>query len=396
MRSPIRVLELRSAHGAGGGPDKTILAGAAASDARDFAITVCYLRDRRDTAFTIGAAASAEGVDFVTVDERHSFDRAVWPALVRLVRDKRIDIVHAHDYKTDLLALALARSTGIMPMATVHNWCGRSLRERLLYYPADKRLMRFFPVVIAVSSPIQRELARLGVPPEHIRLLVNGVNAQAYRRDEGVAAQARADLGAGPGDVVIGAVGRLEAEKRFDLLIEATAALRERGRRVRLVILGEGSSRVQLETLARARRVVDACVLPGFCPHPARLSQGFDVFVQSSDDEGTSNSVLEAMALEVPIVATAVGGTGDLVSNGEHALLVPPRNIDALATAIERTLDDPDATQGRVRRARLRVEGPLSFAARNRALESIYVERMAARLGEAAAARIRMSTSCAR
>jgi glycosyltransferase involved in cell wall biosynthesis len=394
MTSPIRVLELRSACGAGGGPDKTILAGAAASDSRRFAITVCYLRDRRDAAFTVGARAGH--VDFVTVDERHSFDLGAWPALVRLVHDRRIDVVHAHDYKTDLLALALARRTGIVPLTTVHNWCGRSLRERLLYYPADKRLMRFFPVVVAVSSPIQRELRRFGVRPDRIRLLPNGVDADVVRRDDAIAADARADLGATPGDVVVGAVGRLEAEKRFDLLLDAVAALTRRGRRVRLVILGEGSARAQLEAIARARGIADVCSLPGYCPEPTRLSQAFDVFVQSSDDEGTSNAVLEAMALEVPIVATAVGGTADLVSDRVHALLVPARDVGALATAIERTVDEADATRSRVRRARERVEGTLSFAARNRALESIYEELMVARIGAKATARIRMSATCAR
>jgi hypothetical protein len=214
---------------------------------------VCYLQDQRDDRFSIGARAESAGVDFVPVEERHSFDPAVWPALLRIVRDRRIDVVHAHDYKTDLLALALARRTGIVPLATVHNWCGRSLRERLFYYPADKRLMRFFPLVIAVSTPIRNELLRLGVPPSRIRMLVNGVDVAAFTRDPEVVAEARATAGASAGDWLIGAVGRLEAEKRYDLLIEAAAELRERGRAVRVAIVGEGSERPRLEALAAER-----------------------------------------------------------------------------------------------------------------------------------------------
>jgi glycosyltransferase involved in cell wall biosynthesis len=376
MSAPIRVLELRSARGAGDGPDKTIVAGAAASRRDRYAITVCYLQDQRDDRFSIGARAESAGVDFVPVEERHSFDPAVWPALLRIVRDRRIDVVHAHDYKTDLLALALARRTGIVPLATVHNWCGRSLRERLFYYPADKRLMRFFPLVIAVSTPIRHELLRLGVPPSRIRMLVNGVDVAAFTRDPEVVAEARATAGASAGDWLIGAVGRLEAEKRYDLLIEAAAELRERGRAVRVAIVGEGSERPRLEALAAERGFgfADRCWLPGHRADVARVCQGYDVFVQSSDDEGTSNALLEAMALEVPIVATNVGGTSDIATDGFDARLVPPRDVLALADVIEQTLVDREATAVRVRNARQRVEGPLSFAARNRALERIYEE----------------------
>src|SRR5579872_6172619 len=105
MSRPIRVLELRSVRGTGGGPEKTILLGAKRTDRRRFAVTVCYLRDRRDDAFAVANRAEVRDVDYVEIPERHSFDPSVWPALRKLVRERRIDIVHAHEYKSDLLAL---------------------------------------------------------------------------------------------------------------------------------------------------------------------------------------------------------------------------------------------------------------------------------------------------
>src|SRR5262245_54089408 len=104
MTRPIRILELRSVRGTGGGPEKTILLGAARSDPAQFAVTVCYIRDRRDAVFAIDHKAGQLEVDYVEIHERNSFDPSIWPALKRLVREKRIDIVHAHEYKTDLLA----------------------------------------------------------------------------------------------------------------------------------------------------------------------------------------------------------------------------------------------------------------------------------------------------
>ena len=104
VHGPIRVLELRSVRGTGGGPEKTILHGAARRNAERFDVTLCYLRDEHDTAFGIDARARALGLDYVEVRERHPFDRRIWPALVSTIRARRIDIVHAHDYKTDALA----------------------------------------------------------------------------------------------------------------------------------------------------------------------------------------------------------------------------------------------------------------------------------------------------
>ena len=105
--------------------------------------------------------------------------------------------------------------------------------------------------------------------------------------------------------------------------------------------------------------------VPGF--HHA-----LDLFVQSSDYEGTPNAVLEAMALESPIVATNVGGTKELAHDREHALIVPPGQVGAAGTAIREALTNPQATAARARAARERIEGELSFDRRMDRLESIY------------------------
>src|SRR5437762_3353055 len=97
--NPIRILELRSVRGTGGGPEKTILLGAAQTDPRRFAVTVCYIRDNRDLDFRIDKQALDLGVTYVEVRERHSFDPAIWRRLKRIVREQQIQIVHSHEYK---------------------------------------------------------------------------------------------------------------------------------------------------------------------------------------------------------------------------------------------------------------------------------------------------------
>ena len=188
---PLRVRELRSVRGTGGGPEKTILRGATMTDRARAQVTVCYVRDRRDEAFGVTTRPEFTGVDYVEVHERHSFDPSVWPQLRRVVHERAIDIVHAHDYKTNLLALLLGRRTRVIPLSTVHGWTGHSVRERWCYYPADKRVLARFPRLIAVSSDIARELIEHGARPSRVSTILNGIDHRQFRRDPSRVAGAR-------------------------------------------------------------------------------------------------------------------------------------------------------------------------------------------------------------
>ncbi len=369
---PIRVLELRCADGAGGGPEKTILHGAAQADPDRFAVTLCYIRDHRDTAFDIDRRAARLGLDYFEIRQRHGLDPAVWTELRRIVRARGIDIVHAHDYKTDLLALLLTRVESVIPLATAHGWTGHRWQERLLYYPADRRLLARFPRVIAVSGEIRDQLLAAGAKPERVTTILNGIDHQIFRRNPAACGSARDRFGLAETQVAIGAMGRLEPQKRLDSLLEAMALLRPRRPELCLLIAGEGSDRPMLETMINRLGLAASCRLLGHCPDVVGFHHAIDILVQSSDYEGTPNVVLEAMALETPVVATAVGGTAELMTDRLHGLLVPPRDPERLAEAIDRVLSDSEATIRRVAAARTRIEHELSFAARMAAVEGIY------------------------
>ncbi len=384
-RGAVRILELRSVRGTGGGPEKTILLGASRSDRSRYVVTVCYIRDARDPVFGIDSRAAQLRIDYVELTERHSFDPRLWSALRALVHKGRFDIVHSHDYKTDLLALLLARAEGIIPLTTAHGWTGHSLKERWLYYPAGKRLIRAFPMAIAVSGEIRSELIRAGAHPSRVRVVLNGIDHKTFRRDRARRETARQELGLQPHDVVIGAIGRAEPQKRFDVLIQAYAALRQHWPALRLVIAGDGSQLGALETLAASLFPPNRCRLLGHDADIARLHHAIDLFVQSSDYEGTPNAVLEAMAFESPVVATAAGGTAEIVTDGVHGIVVPPGDPMVLATAIDRALSDRAGCRERAERARRRIETELSFDARMNRVESIYSELVDTRDGRSPA-----------
>ncbi len=371
---PVRVLELRSISGTGGGPEKTILLGTARTDVNRFSILVCYLRAQGDDVSQIDDRARHLGVTYREILERRSIDPGIWRELTAIVDEFRPDIVHAHDYKTDVLAWLVARRRAVVPLATAHGWTGHSARERRLYYPLDKWVLARYPAVIAVSSDIKHELIRHGAQADRVRVVLNGIDHERFRRDPSRVSQARAQFAIPPGTIAIGSVGRLEHQKRFDLLLESFAAIRSVLPRAILLIAGDGSLKITLEAHAQRLGLGDSCRLTGHVGDIAALQHALDLFVQASDYEGTPNSVLEAMAFETPVVATKAGGTAELVRDGVEGLLVDAGDCDALARAIVHAVSDTPSSRHRAALARRRVETDLSFATRMRNIERVYIE----------------------
>lgn len=377
MQSPIRVLELRSVRGTGGGPEKTILLGAARSDPAKYAITVCYIRDRRDREFGPRTKAVELPIDYLEVLERNSWDPTILSKIRRVIREKCINIIHAHDYKTNLLALLLAHNKQIIPLSTAHGWTGHSQREQF-YYWADKKILRRFPRIIAVSSQIRDELIRNGVPKSRVSVILNGIESQSFKRnpDPDKCKEARQILGLPSNSIIIGSVGRLEPQKNYDLLLQAFCDLCNRHNNIFLAISGHGSLRSHLESKAVELKLDGRCKFLGHQQDVALVHHAFDIFIQSSDYEGTANAVLEAMALETPTIATDVGGTAEMIRDRIDGLIIPPKDKPALCSAIEEVLDNREAAITRAKAGRAQVEGDLSFRSRMRKLEAVYTELM--------------------
>jgi glycosyltransferase involved in cell wall biosynthesis len=227
---------------------------------------------------------------------------------------------------------------------------------------------------VAVSEEIRSELIRRGCRPDRVVTILNGIDERRFKRNPAARRAARAALDLTDDDVAVGAVGRLERQKRFDLLIQAFAEARRTMPGLRLFIAGDGSLRQELASLIRTLDLDGSCRLLGHTPDVVGLHHALDLLAQSSDYEGTPNAVLEAMALETPVVATAAGGTAELLSDGVHGRIVPIGDITALADAIVGSLTRREEAQTRAMAARLRIVTELSFAARNAKIEALYRE----------------------
>ncbi len=205
-----------------------------------------------------------------------------------------------------------------------------------------------------LAAWLRREI---GIPQHRISVIRNGVLTDRFcpgPREPGVLPPGFA----APGICVIGAIGRFEAVKGHATLVRAFLAMLERRpelrARVRLMLVGDGRLRGELEAMLAAAGAADLAWLPGMRDDTPRLYRAMDVYALPSLGEGISNTLLEAMATGLPVVATRVGGNSGLVAEGETALLVPPDDPGALAAALLAYVDDPARAlaHGRAGRAR--------------------------------------------
>ncbi len=377
----INVLELRSCRGGGGGPEKTILFSALEADHEAFNVTIVYLKSKDDPEFDLHERARKLGVkSFYTINERYKFDIGALQQLLEILREKQIDVLHAHCYKSDLYGLILRRFHKMKLMTTAHGplatfqffWASKNWRVRYLYDQIDLRILRYFETVIMVSDSMRGIISRYGVDPRKLVWIRNAIDSSYFRRPVAKDDEFRARLGIPADAVVIGAVGRLNGEKDYPNLLSAAKMLLQKGRDVYFIIAGKGELEETLTAMTTELGIADRVIFLGHFHDVRQVFAQMNVYVLSSTREGLPNTVLEAMAMEVPIVSTDVDGVREAVSDQEEAILVPARSPERLALGIETMLDDAQLRTRLVRNARLKVEKSFSFAQRTRTIEDIY------------------------
>ena len=299
----------------------------------------------------------------------------LWPRKVAgLIRRIAPDVVHSHSgvwYKSS----KAARLAGVPRV--IHTDHGRRhvpdyRRDRFF----DTRAARRTDVVVAVSDPLAKHMANGLVDPAKVRVIRNGVDTKAFapRPDDGAL---RASWGIAPGRPVIATVGRFDPIKRYDLMIEAFSHLRANGRSPApaLVIAGEGPDEgVLRRRIAELGLSEDDVKLPGWVGDVHPLLALATIFSLSSQSEGTSISLLEAMSAGVCPVVTDVGGNGQVLGENLRHRLVPFGDPKAMAEAWGKVLDDSATRERDGQVARRRVEDVYSLAAMVRAYERLYLE----------------------
>jgi glycosyltransferase involved in cell wall biosynthesis len=280
--------------------------------------------------------------------------------LVRHINQRRPDILHSHTGNWSRAAMVHLQSRARAHVHSVHGLGAEvSTKDVLLMRVASA----FTDALIPVSESLRRFLQhRVRVPAHRMTVIENGVDANHFA--PGLRSPVwRAERGIAPDVPLIGIVARLAPVKDVETLLRAFAGVLARGSNAQLVVAGDGPSRDALQSLARELGIADAVHFLGMATDTAAVYRELDVFVLSSRSEGTSISLLEAMASGVPAVATAVGGNVDMLAHGERGMLVPSADPDALGAALWDALHDRARALRVAERARDHVVRELSIEA---------------------------------
>lgn len=273
----------------------------------------------------------------IPIYEMHKREGNDWrliPKLARLMKNIKPNIVHTRNWGTvdGIVAARLARVRAVVHGE--HGWnmddpMGQNIRRRI----ARKLLSGMVNHFVAVSEDIKQWMIKsIGISNTKVSKILNGVNTDKFYSGDNIGI--RNSLGFSSEDIVIGTVGRLDPIKDQSLLLQAFAYLNHDKKNLRLLLVGDGPEKRNLESVKKTLPCSERIVLLGERDDVDKILSAFDLFVLPSRNEGISNTVLEAMATGLPVIATDVGGNPELVKDRDTGLLFPPGDCHALVDAL--------------------------------------------------------------
>lgn len=309
-------------------------------------------------------------VSFEVLKNRRSYDPAFLFKLMRLIRSNGINLIHAHEFMMTVYGSVAAKLTGRRMISTIHG---------KVYFPDNSRRIRLLRLgcslsscMVAVSKDLESYLRSILKPANNkLTVLYNGIDIDKYspsctktesRQRLGIENQARIAI----------TVGSLFEIKGLPHLLEAASILKKTMDNFLLLIVGEGDQEQQLQKKADSLGLGNTVRFLGFRTDIPEILRSADVYVCSSLSEGHSLSILEAMSMSIPVVATDVGGNPELIKHGHNGLLVPSEDPMSLAKSITKVLEDPTEAENMGKRSRLIVEDQFSLNAMVNRYVSLY------------------------
>jgi sugar transferase (PEP-CTERM/EpsH1 system associated) len=293
--------------------------------------------------------------------------------LANLITEVKPDIVHTRNWGT-IDAIVAAKIKGVSAIIHgEHGWniddpLGHNFKRRMV-----RRILSGAAVdrFVAVSEDIRRWMIdSIGIKDSKITKILNGVDTKRFcpRNKNG----ARRALGFSEKDILIGTVGRLDPIKDQQLLLQAFSDLQGDGKELRLILIGDGPERRSLESVKEKLSCKDRIVLLGERNDVEKILPALDVFVLPSKNEGMSNTILEAMAAGLPIVATSVGGNLELVTQGKTGLFSRPGDIRGLTEALKFYMEHEEERRLHGANGRCKAEQHFSLNRMVEEYESLY------------------------
>lgn len=370
MKSPLRVLQFITPAGFYGA-ERWVLALARNIDPQT---VVCDLAVTRE-----GGAQDLSVAEFYPIDQGQQvhyldmngrFDVRAIRQLCKVIRDRNIDVIHTHGYKSDILGLIAARRTGIACISTPHGFPGKTGWKMGMFIRMGAHSLRYFDYVAPLSEELVSDMKRFGVPETKTRFVRNGVDLTEI--DHVLETQEKAERP--DNSQTVGFIGQMIPRKGLADLLSVFDGLYSKDARLALQLVGDGNQRADLEAIASSLQSREAISFLGFRSDRLELLSDMNLFVMTSSLEGIPRCLMEAMAVGVPVVAYDIPGVDQLITHGETGLLAPHGDKLALERCCQQVLEDQNLAKTLITNGRRLIEEKYSAARMAREYENLFNE----------------------
>jgi len=373
--SPLRVAQYICSAGFYGAEKWTVAL--AANSVRDEVLHELLLTpDSDQTESQLSAEFVGLGLAVTEIPMKSRFDFGVVNDIVSYIQQNDIDIIHTHGYKSDIIGVLAARKSGIKCVCTPHGFDSTSDIKLRLFNFIGRQSFRFFNKVVPLSQDLHDTVKRYGIKKQNLVLINNGVNLLEIDDALRTNVTRSGDQSNSSSAFTIGFIGRLVSGKNLKDLIMVFAQLQINNPAIRLLLVGDGELREELEDLAASACVEATVEFTGFVSNTADYYTKLDLFVMTSVSEGIPRSIMEAMAFGVPVVAYDIPGVNSLIENEKTGTLVPLGDTEALYNAVQFVVNNTSSTTESTKRAREYLENNYSAVRMAREYSSLYFDMM--------------------
>ena len=281
-----------------------------------------------------------QGIKTYVIETETPFNFRVWGKVKKILKEENISLLHAHGTRANSNTFYSAKQLDIPIIYTVHGWSFHADQKPLIKKirtTSEKFLVRKSNMTICVSDSNLKEGQQYFSMP-NATVIKNGINQKRFNPNNEFK-NVRAELGIASNTVVVGFIARITAQKDPLTLIQAIAKVPE-NLDVKFLIVGDGDLKEPMLQLAKTLEVADRIIFQNFRQDVPDVLHAMDIYCLPSLWEGLSIALLEAMAMKKAIIATAVDGTKEVITDGENGLFVPVQHPDALALAITKLVQD--------------------------------------------------------
>lgn len=367
-RPPITVLDLRDSPWVDG-PGRTILDCAETMDTSRARIAIGAFDGGSSSRRAYEEEARRRGLEVFRIRERRALDPGVLGQVIELCRSTRADVIHAHDFRSNVFGYACARRMRVPFISTAHGWIANNLKGRI-QVALDKAILRRADHLISVSEETRSRLGKWA-SPDRCTVIPNAVRVERYQPQRG-SGRFRESIGVGNDELLIANIGRLSPEKGQAAFLAAAREILRRHRNVRFILFGLGPDQAELERFVSRNALGPHVKFVGYRSDMDVLYNELDLVVQSSSTEGMPNVVIEALLMEVPVIATDVGGTREVLKHEQTGMLIEPGRHQALVDSIENFLANKRKHMSMAREGRQNMLLRFNHARRVERLADVY------------------------